>query len=112
LASAFKLRLPTTKDKSTMSVSFVVDFASLLLVGPQPTMFVAAVGALTQSTIKAAYKNPLHRTLFNTVGAAGAVYWFAGGTVGQFSWPWEATPLTAAALVYFLVNSAFIATAV
>jgi len=45
LLSRFKLRLPTTKNRSTLSVSYAVDCASLLLLGPDPTMLVAAAGA-------------------------------------------------------------------
>ena len=39
--SAFKVSLPLAKSGSTMSVSYAVDFASLLLLGPNPTMLVA-----------------------------------------------------------------------
>ena len=42
LTSAFKLHLPTTKNRATMSVSFVVDFTSLLVFGPGPTLLIAA----------------------------------------------------------------------
>src|SRR4029453_12397667 len=38
--SAFKVALPIAKSGSTMSVSYAVDFASLLLLGPDETMLV------------------------------------------------------------------------
>jgi len=47
LTSTFKLRLPTTKNRATMSVSFVIDFAALLLLGWHKAMLVAAVGAVS-----------------------------------------------------------------
>ncbi len=118
LTSTFKLKLPTTKGRATMSVSFVIDFASLLIVGPHKTMLLTAIGAITQSTIRVAYKNPLHRILFNvaclvvTVQAAGLVYHLTGGTVGRLVWPQDVTALSFSALAYFTVNSGVIALAV
>ena len=41
VTSAFKVSLPLAKSGSTMSVSYAVDFASLLLLGPNETMLVA-----------------------------------------------------------------------
>ena len=38
----------TAKDWATMPLSFVVDFTSLLLLGPNATMLVAAAGTGTQ----------------------------------------------------------------
>ena len=38
LASALKVSLPLATSGSTMSVSYAVDFASLLLIGADPTM--------------------------------------------------------------------------
>ena len=43
--AALKVTLPLTTSGSTMSVSYAVDFASLLLVGPHETMLVAAASA-------------------------------------------------------------------
>ena len=45
VASAFKVTLPLATAGSTMSVSYAVDFASLLLLGADPTMLVAAASA-------------------------------------------------------------------
>src|SRR2546428_3878380 len=50
LAAALKLRLPTTKNRATMSMSFVIDFASLLLLGPHKTMLIAAIGGVSPVT--------------------------------------------------------------
>jgi len=51
LASALKVRLPLATSGSTMSVSYAVDFAALLLLGANETMIVAAVGAWAQVAV-------------------------------------------------------------
>src|SRR6266566_2245257 len=96
LFGRFKLRLPT-KHRATMSVSYGVDFASLLLLGPHPTMLVALAGAWSQSTFGVTHPNPLYRKLFNitslglTIQAAGLAYRLAGGSFGHVAWPDAAT---------------------
>src|SRR5947207_15340774 len=77
LASALKGTLPLASSGSTMSVSYAVDFAALLLLGADETMIVAAVSAWSQCTFRTQSRSPLHRTLFSmaslvlTVKAAG-----------------------------------------
>jgi diguanylate cyclase (GGDEF)-like protein/PAS domain S-box-containing protein len=118
IASRFKLRLPTPKHRATLSASFVVDFVSLLALGPHPTTLVAAAGALSQSLFGGKRTNPPHRTLFNiacfvmTIEASGWVYHAFGGTTGHLEWPYALEPLAAATVVYFLVNSGLVALAV
>src|SRR5262249_44492972 len=48
VSAALKVALPLTTSGSTMSVSYAVDFASLLLLGPDQTMLVAAGSAYSQ----------------------------------------------------------------
>jgi diguanylate cyclase (GGDEF)-like protein/putative nucleotidyltransferase with HDIG domain len=119
VTSVFKVNLPLARRSSTMSVSYAVDFASLLLLGPHETMLVAAVSAFSQCTFRIKERNPIHRTLFSmaclviTVQAAGAVYFWLGGSV-----PWTNSrdsigrALVGAATAYFLVNTVTIATAI
>ena len=116
LTSAFKIQFPIASG-SNMSVSYVVDIASLILRGPHATMIVGAASGWSQSTLNAKATNPLYRTLFNmsilvlTVQAAGQVYQRLGGT----SSPDPATvivPLAGMALTYFFVNTAPIAVAI
>ena len=77
VTSVFKVNLPLARRSSTMSVSYAVDFASLLLLGPNETMIVAAASAFSQCTFRIKERNPIHRTLFSmaclvvTVQAAG-----------------------------------------
>src|SRR5687767_14854593 len=65
LASAFKVNLPLTTSGSTMSVSYAVDFASLLLLGADATMFVAATSAWAQCTFRTQARAAVYRTLFS-----------------------------------------------
>src|SRR5580692_6075712 len=118
LTSTFKLQLPTTKNRATLSVAFVIDFASLLLFGPPLAILISASGVMMQSTVKVAHRNPLHRTLFNvaalvlTVRGAGFVFAALGGTTGRLVWPAGSTALVAAVVTYFLVNTWSIAIAI
>src|ERR1700704_3129851 len=65
VASALKVSLPLASSGSTMSVSYAVDFAALLLLGADETMFVAAASAWSQCTFRTKSKTPAYRTLFS-----------------------------------------------
>ena len=120
ITSAFKVSLPLAKSGSTMSVSYAVDFAALLLIGPNETMIVAVTSAWSQCTFRMKTKNPFYRTLFSmaclaiTVQAAGFAYELLGGVPGTLgnSVPELARPLVAAATMYFVFNTSLIAVAV
>ena len=85
LTAAFKVYFPIAGG-SNMSVSYVIDIASLILRGPHATMIVGAASGWSQSTLNARARNPLYRTLFNmsclvlTVQAAGQVFHRLGGS--------------------------------
>ncbi|HTI38262.1 MAG TPA: HD domain-containing phosphohydrolase [Vicinamibacterales bacterium] len=118
VTSMFKVNLPLSRQSSTMSVSYAVDFASLLLLGPNDTMLVAAASAFSQCTFRIEAKNPLHRTLFSmaslvvTVQGAGAVHAWLGGVPGVINLGTLPKALVGAATTYFLLNTVIIATAV
>jgi len=120
LASALKVRLPLATSGSTMSVSYAVDFASLLLLGANETMIVAAVSAWSQCTIRTTTKTAPFRTLFSmaslvlTVKAAGYVYSLLGGVTASssFSLLTIPKPLVGAGTTYFVLNTLLIATAI
>src|SRR5215213_2407089 len=107
ITSVFKVNLPLARSGSTMSVSYAVDFASLLLLGPNETMIVAAASAWSQCTFRIKEHNPIHRTLFSmaclivTVQAAGLAYHWLGGQPGAVSPLVIAKPLVGAATTYF-----------
>jgi diguanylate cyclase (GGDEF)-like protein/putative nucleotidyltransferase with HDIG domain len=120
LASALKVSLPLATSGSTMSVSYAVDFASLLLLGANQTMIVGAASAWSQCTFRTQTRSAAYRTLFSmaslvlTVKAAGWVYAWLGGTVpgDHFSLVDLPKPLVGAATTYFVCNTALIATAI
>jgi len=118
MSAALKVYLPLTTSGSTMSVSYAVDFASLLLLGPHETMLVAAGSAFSQCHLNSKNRNPLHRTLFSvaslviTVQAAGFAFQILGGTGSTMPLTQLARPLVGAATVYFLLNTGLIATAI
>ena len=118
VTSVFKVNLPLARRSSTMSVSYAVDFASLLLLGPNETMIVAAASAFSQCTFRIQERNPIHRTLFSmaclivTVQAAGIVYHLMGGKPGGTAGLAIAGPLIGAATAYFVFNTFTVATAI
>ncbi|MCU1383871.1 MAG: rpfG 1 [Acidobacteria bacterium] len=119
LASALKVSLPLASSGSTMSVSYAVDFAALLLLGADETMLVAAASAFSQCTFRTQTRSAPYRTLFSmaslviTVKAAGWAYTLLGGT---FAVPFTlfsiTKPLVGAATTYFIFNTLFVATAI
>jgi diguanylate cyclase (GGDEF)-like protein/putative nucleotidyltransferase with HDIG domain len=118
VTSVFKVNLPLARRSSTMSVSYAVDFASLLLLGPNETMIVAAASAFSQCTFRIQERNPIHRTLFSmacliiTVQAAGFVYYWMNGQPGGVPGLSIAKPLIGAATAYFVFNTFTVATAI
>jgi PAS domain S-box-containing protein len=116
LTSAFKVHFPIAGG-SNMSVSYVVDLASLVLRGPHDTMIVGAASGWSQSTLNTPTRNPIYRTLFNmaclvlTVQAAGQVFQRLGGTATADVRA-IAIPAAGMALTYFVVNTAPIAIAI
>ena len=120
LSSAFKVSLPLAKSGSTLSVSYAVDFAALILLGPHETMLVAVASAWSQCTFGLKSRNPAYRALFSmaclaiTVQAAGYIYTRLGGLSGQMgpTLAQAAGPLIGAATVYFIFNTFLIALAI
>src|SRR5437868_8136127 len=110
VASALKVSLPLATSGSTMSISYAVDFAALLLLGANETMLVAATSAWSQCTFRVPSKSPLYRTLFSmaslvlTVKFAGVVYTWLGGLTPDtpLLLTTIAKPLVGAATAYFL----------
>ena len=127
LASALKVNLPLASSGSTMSVSYAVNFAALLLLGANETMLVAVASAWSQCTFRTQSRAAAYRTLFSmaslvlTVQAAGWVFARLGGGAPSSAVPGEnivseilrlAKPLVGAATAYFVCNTALIAAAI
>jgi diguanylate cyclase (GGDEF)-like protein/putative nucleotidyltransferase with HDIG domain len=120
VTSAFKVSLPLAKSGSTMSLSYAVDFAALLVLGPNETMLIAVASGWSQCTFRMKTKNPPYRTLFSmaclaiTVQASGVAYQLLGGVAGSLAQDLGAVtrPLVAAATTYFIFNTCLVAVAV
>jgi putative nucleotidyltransferase with HDIG domain len=112
--------LPLAKSGSSMSVSYAVDFAALILLGPHETMLISVTSAWTQCTVRVKQQNELYRTLFSmaclaiTVQAASAAFQLLGGVPGVLGHDLAAIakPLLGAATVYFICNTLLIAIAI
>src|SRR5438876_2526075 len=112
LASALTMRQSTTQDWAAMPPSFVIDFTSLLLLGPNAAMLVAAAGTVSQWLTDSEAPHPPRRMLLNTASvmlatqAAGFAHQALGGTMGHFMWPAQGLPIASAIVAYCLVKSA------
>jgi diguanylate cyclase (GGDEF)-like protein/putative nucleotidyltransferase with HDIG domain len=112
-AALFRVDLPFSNQGATMSLSFAFTFAALLLLGPHPTLLVAAVAAWVQCTVNVSPRNSLHRTAFSmaavavTAKAAGLVFLGLSGE-SAFASPGLIgleKAILAAALTYFVLNT-------
>jgi diguanylate cyclase (GGDEF)-like protein len=122
IGSVFKFTVPLPRAMAmtplTMSLSFTVNFATLLLLGPENATLTSVTAAWTQCTFNVKTRNPWFRTLFNmaalalTMRVTELVFVALGGTYGAWSLPNEVLAIVGAAAVYYLVNSGFVAGAV
>ncbi|MBI3262286.1 MAG: diguanylate cyclase [Acidobacteria bacterium] len=117
LASTIKIRLPLTRGGSTMSLSYAVNFASLLLLGPLETTLVVLASGWIQCTFRVPARNPVYRILFSiaclciSVQGAGFVFdWVASGRTDLVYG--VLNPIAAAATVYYFLNTAIVAAAI
>ncbi len=98
ISATFKVRLPLSGGGSTMSLSYAVDFAALLLVGPDLACVAAALSTWSQTTFRVRRRNAPHQVLFSmaavvlATAAAGQAYVGLGGAL-------DAPPLTYALAV-------------
>jgi diguanylate cyclase (GGDEF)-like protein/PAS domain S-box-containing protein len=104
---------PPMAGAGIMPPAFVINFTSLLFLGPDATMVVAVAGSIAAWLIEPEVSRSRVRLVLNavTVGAAtkaaGEAHLALGGTLGHFNWPWQALPVAAAIAVYFvMVNAA------
>ncbi len=103
---------------STLSVSNSAKLATLLLLGVEYSVLVAAASVITQCTYKVRQRYPLYRTAWSvaaealTMGATGVAFLRLGGAVGQLEVQALARPLVGAILTYFVVNTGLVAAAI
>jgi diguanylate cyclase (GGDEF)-like protein/PAS domain S-box-containing protein len=112
LTSSLGVQHYTAKDWATMPPSFVIDFASLLLLGPNPTTVVAASGAVMQAITDPQDQHRYRRgavnvvTVVAAVQAAGMLQQALATAIGIAGWPEKALPIALAVFGYCLVKSA------
>ena len=115
-ASMVKVSFP--RSVSTLTVAQVLNYVTLLVLGTQAAILVAAVSAWSQCTFRSRYKNPVHQTLFSiaslacAVEAAGRCFVYLGGRPGAWDPATAVVPFVVASAVFFLVNSGLIAGAI
>jgi diguanylate cyclase (GGDEF)-like protein/putative nucleotidyltransferase with HDIG domain len=118
LSTVLKVSLPLTTGGSTMSVSYAVDLAALLLLGPHETMLIAVAGGLGQCNLRSRERNPPYRTLFSvaalviTVQGAGLAALALGGATSSMPLRALARPLVGVATTYFVLNTGLVAAAI
>jgi diguanylate cyclase (GGDEF)-like protein len=123
LASVVKVTVPVPRAPGTqvmnMSLSFMMNFAALLVIGVHEATLIAAAGAWSQSTFNVRGKNPLYQRLFNvaavaiSVAATGWMYVYSGGSAAAWLMaPEELMALAVALATHFLINSGLVAGAI
>jgi len=116
--SLFKMRLPLKVGQATISMAYTVDFAALLICGPDIAMVIATFGVLVQCLIGAKTRQPIIRLVFSvaaiviSVQCAGFTWAYLGGDINNLGLIRTIGPMSAAATVYFLVNSLLVAFAI
>ena len=116
IASTIKVSFPG--GVSTLTLCQVLDYLSLLLIGPEAAVLVAAVGAWAQCSLNNKQTPALYQTVFSisslavSMAAGAGVYRWLGGEPGAFDWSTSLGPFTAAATVFFLVNSGLVSAAI
>jgi diguanylate cyclase (GGDEF)-like protein/PAS domain S-box-containing protein len=110
LASALTTERRAARLWTTVSLSFVIDFTALLLLGPQAMILVAAAGVVIHGLTNPRPPHPLRSAVLNAVVtlaaalAAGSAHQFAGGTTGSFAWPEQGVPIVLAVAAYCAVK--------
>ena len=95
-----------------MPPSFIIDFVSLLLLGPHATTLVATAGTVTNGLTDSDRSQPIRRTVLNTaivivaIQASGYAYAALTAATDLFTvWPGEGLPIAAAVIAYCFVKS-------
>ena len=119
LTSAWKVTLPIpVTNGSTLSVSCAANVMSLLILGPQHAVAIAAAGAWVQCRYRPKRPYPLYRAVFSsavaalTMVATSLAFAAFGGTTAHADLVALARPLVAGMTAYFLVNTGLIAGAI
>jgi diguanylate cyclase (GGDEF)-like protein len=115
-ASMMKASFP--QGVSTLTICLLLDYLTLLTIGPQAAVLVAAVGAWGQCTFRTRRRSPTHQMLFSisclacATLAGGLVFSALGGRPGAWEPSTMIVPFAATATVFFIVNSWLVAIAI
>ncbi len=96
-------------DHAGVRLSFVSDFAALLLLGPVAMTLVATIGALARGFAGSQRVHPTRRLVLDVTlaiaatQAAGYAHRALGGTSVPLAWPWQAVPIAVATAVYSVI---------
>lgn len=115
--SAMKIELPLGRSQSNLSLSHAVNFWGLFALGPAETVFIAAIGAWAQCTLRVDERNPLYRVLFSiaTLTVTVSIAALPAQLLAGSDPPSGAALIREAAVVgplYFFANSALVAGAI
>ena len=117
VTSAIKIELPLGRGASNLSLAHLVNFWSLLALGAMPTVWIAAVSAGAQCTLRTQVSNPPHRVIFS-IATLSVTIWLVALPL---QWALGSDPtsmvnlLRAAAVaapLYFVINTGLVAAAV
>jgi diguanylate cyclase (GGDEF)-like protein/PAS domain S-box-containing protein len=97
-------------NATVMAPSFVIEFGSLVLLGPHAMTILVCVGVIARRLGSSQGAHPYRllldvATVAIAAQAAGFIYLLLDGTMGGFVWPWQAVPIAAAVVVYCVVTS-------
>jgi diguanylate cyclase (GGDEF)-like protein len=112
---SIKVNLSANGSGSTISMGFAVSFASMLVLGPAPSIWTIAAGGWAQCTLHTRTRNPWYRTLFTmaalalSIEAAAQTLLLTGGHYLDGPADIVVPAIAASALVYFMVNTVLIA---
>jgi diguanylate cyclase (GGDEF)-like protein len=113
----FKFSLSGSAATST-SMGFAVSFASLLVLGPWGSVWTLMAGGWAQTTFNTKTPNPWYRVLFTmaalvlSIQATAQTLAITGGTNLDGAADIVIPSIAAAALVYFIANTALVAAAI
>ena len=91
LTSAFAMEQSSVQGLAAMRPLFVIEFISLLLFGPGPTMLVAAVGTVTAALVDSQRPHLNLRTLLNAVVDVAAVVASRFGISARSAARWDSS---------------------
>jgi len=110
LIAAVSAQAASSDNRATMPASFVIEFLSLIIFGAHAATLVAIAAVAARAFADSERTPALIGTLTSVVTAAAAtqaagyVHLTLGGTLEQFTWPFQAVPIGGAIVAYGLVK--------